>query len=83
MRHDFDEAPSTARPEAKHREDSFVLTCAACGCRLTARESIAAGGRYGPDAAWRHFEGNAPDRDAMGHRVACADLPHRMPAASA
>jgi hypothetical protein len=80
MRHDFDQAPDALRPTAYRREDSAVLTCAACGCRLTARESVADGGGYGPDAAWRHFEGNSWDRDARGHLVACADLPHRMSA---
>jgi hypothetical protein len=70
----------TAGPTAFHREGSVVLTCEACGCRLTARESRAAGGGYGPDAAWRHFEGSSWDSDARGHRVACFDLPHRMPA---
>jgi hypothetical protein len=66
------------RPTAHHRAGSAVLTCATCGCRLTARESRADGGGYGPDAAWRHFEGNSWDSDARGHRVACADLPHRI-----
>ncbi|MGD0247509.1 MAG: hypothetical protein ABSB75_00495 [Candidatus Limnocylindrales bacterium] len=64
------------RPGARHRKGSMVLMCATCGCRLTARESRAAGGGYGPDAAWRHFEGNSWDRDARGHLVVCADMPH-------
>jgi hypothetical protein len=65
------------RPRALHREGSLVLTCAACGCRLTARESLRDGGEYGPDAAWRHFEG-LPGRDGRGHRVPCVDLPHEI-----
>ena len=77
MIHDPFAEPSS-EPIALHRPDSLVLTCAACGCRLTARESVADGGGYGPDVAWRHFEGNAPDRDALGHRVRCSDLPHRI-----
>jgi hypothetical protein len=64
-------------PVAIHREDSFVLTCALCGCRLTPRESLADGGEYGPDAAWRHFWGG-PGKDARGCRVECMDLPHRI-----
>jgi hypothetical protein len=65
-------------PRARHHPGSLVLTCATCGCRLTARESVADGGRQGPDAAWRHYEGNAWDRDARGHRLECADVPHRI-----
>ena len=68
------------RPAARHREGSEVLTCEACGCRLTARESRADGGGIGPDAAWRHFEGNSWDRDGRGHVVPCMDLPHRVSA---
>jgi hypothetical protein len=65
------------RPRALHRKGSLVLTCAACGCRLTARESLCDGGEYGPDAAWRHFWG-LPGRDARGCRVPCVDLPHEI-----
>jgi hypothetical protein len=79
MSHEFDGAPDAVRPTAYRREDSAVLTCATCGCRLTPRETVAAGGGIGPDAAWRHFEGNSPERDARGHLVDCVDLPHRMP----
>jgi hypothetical protein len=75
--HEF-EPTEEACPQAYRREDSSVLTCSACGCRLTARESRAAGGGYGPDAAWRHFEGSSWDHDARGCRVDCADLPHRI-----
>ena len=69
------------RPRAHRRVESTVLVCSACGCRLTARESRPAGGGYGPDAAWRHFEGNSWDRDARGHLIECADVPHRIVAA--
>jgi hypothetical protein len=43
------------------------VTCAACGCRLTA-------GRDGREA-WFHFHGIG-DRDARGCRVPCAELAH-------
>ena len=64
-------------PLAIHEEGSLVLTCARCGCRLTARESLPDGGGYGPDAAWRHFHG-AFGRDARGCLVNCLDAPHRI-----
>lgn len=67
-------------PIAFRREGSSVLTCASCGCRLTARQSFTDGGGYGPDAAWRHFEGAHWDRDGRGHLVACLDMPHRIAA---
>jgi hypothetical protein len=77
LHHDeFESAAKLDRPTARVRPGSSVLTCVACGCRLTARESRAAGAGLGPDAAWRHFEGNSWDRDARGHLVECADLPH-------
>jgi hypothetical protein len=75
--HEFEPVGESPLPRAMRREDSFVLTCAACGCRLTARESIADGGLLGPDAAWRHFLGMS-GHDARGCRVACVDLPHRI-----
>ena len=62
---------------AEREPDGAVLTCSACGCRLTARERSFG---IGPDAAWRHFPGD-PDRDARGCRVACVDEPHRMASA--
>ena len=71
------ESVDIEEPVAIHREDSLILTCALCGCRLSARESLADGGEYGPDAAWRHFPGD-PGRDARGCRVDCIDLPHRI-----
>ena len=61
---------------AVSREEGAVLTCSACGCRLTARESLVEGGGYGPDAAWRHFPGIG-ERDARGCLVDCMDRPHR------
>lgn len=69
---------NTESPRAIHREDSSVLTCATCGCRLTPRESVGDGGLYGPDAAWRHFPGFGSSTDARGCRVACMDRPHRL-----
>jgi hypothetical protein len=76
--YEFEPTEKSAGPRAYHREDSAVLTCAACGCRLIARESRADGGGYGPDAAWRHFVGRSPDRDARGCLVECVDLAHRI-----
>jgi hypothetical protein len=64
-------------PLAIRNDDSSVLTCATCGCRLTARVSVADGGRHGADAAWRHFPGIG-QRDARGCLVECMDEPHRM-----
>jgi hypothetical protein len=75
--HEHEPVEEESRPRAIRREGSVVLTCAACGCRLTPRESLADGGGHGPDAAWRHFWG-APGRDARGCRLACIDLPHRI-----
>ena len=59
---------------AEREPDAGVLTCSACGCRLTARERTAG---IGPDAAWRHFAGGT-GRDARGCRVDCVDEPHTM-----
>lgn len=75
--HEYEPVGERSTPRAIHREDSNVLTCAACGCRLTPRESLADGGEYGPDAAWRHFWG-LPGRDGRGCRVTCVDAPHRI-----
>ena len=75
--HEFEPVGESDRPRALRREDSLVLTCAACGCRLTARESRVDGGGYGPDAAWRHFCG-VSGHDARGCRVGCVDRPHRI-----
>jgi hypothetical protein len=74
--YEFEAVGEMPAPRALRREDSFVLTCAACGCRLTARESLRDGGLVGPDAAWRHYWGMS-DHDARGCRVACLDQPHR------
>jgi hypothetical protein len=76
--HEYEPIGGDSKPLALHREGSTVLTCAACGCRLIARESLADGGGYGPDAAWRHFDGNRWDTDARGCRVECMDRPHRI-----
>ena len=75
--YEFEPVGETPYPRALHRDESFVLTCAACGCRLTPRESLADGGLLGPDAAWRHFWG-LPGRDARGCRRDCIDMPHRI-----
>jgi hypothetical protein len=61
-------------PLAAREADGSTLTCAECGCRLTARERFAG---MGPDAAWRHFAG-ASGHDARGCRVDCVDEPHLM-----
>ena len=76
--HEYEPTGEVSKPRAVHREDSAVLTCAGCGCRLIARESLADGGLYGPDAAWRHYDGNTWETDARGCRVECMDRPHRM-----
>ena len=76
--HEYEPIGEDSRPRAMHREGSFVLTCAACGCRLLARESLADGGLHGPDAAWRHYHGNTANTDARGCRVGCVDAPHRI-----
>ncbi len=76
--HEYEPFGEKSIPRAIHREGSIVLACAACGCRLTARESLPDGGLMGPDAAWRHFPGNRHDLDARGCRIECADLPHRI-----
>jgi hypothetical protein len=74
--YEFEPVGGTPTPRATRRDDSAVLTCAACGCRLTARESLRDSGAYGPDAAWRHFPG-ATGRDARGCRLDCVDSAHR------
>jgi hypothetical protein len=74
--HEF-EPVGEYRPHAVRRDESVVLTCARCGCRLTARESLPDGGLYGPDAAWRHYPGVSAGTDARGCRVECVDEPHR------
>jgi hypothetical protein len=76
--HEYEPTEEQSKPRAVHREGSSVLTCAACGCRLIARESLPDGGCYGPDAAWRHYHGNTWDTDARGCRVKCVDRPHRI-----
>jgi hypothetical protein len=75
--HEFEPIGGVPGPRAMRREDSVVLTCVACGCRLTARESLRDSGAYGPDAAWRHFPG-MDGRDARGCRVDCVDSAHRI-----
>jgi hypothetical protein len=77
MQFKYERTEEEIQPLAHHRKGSAVLTCAVCGCRLTARQSLADGGEQGPDAAWRHYWG-LPGRDARGCRVACVDLPHRI-----
>ena len=76
-RYEFEPVEESAAPRALRRDESVVLTCEACGCRLTARESLRDGGLLGPDAAWRHFWG-MPGHDARGCRGDCLDLPHRI-----
>ena len=69
--------PATGPALAEREPDAGVLTCATCGCRLTARERTFG---MGPDAAWRHFSGST-GRDARGCLVECVDEPHRMASA--
>jgi hypothetical protein len=45
------------------------VTCAACGCRLDARDA---------EGTWVHFEGARAGTDARGCRVSCVNLPHRL-----
>ena len=71
------ERTSAAPALAERQPDASVLTCAACGCRLTVRDRTYG---VGPDAAWRHFPG-AWGHDARGCLVACVDEPHRMASA--
>jgi hypothetical protein len=74
---EYESTADTSKPVAVHVEGTDVLTCAKCGCRLTARESLPDGGGYGPDAAWRHHWG-MPGRDGRGCSVQCVDMPHRI-----
>ena len=73
--HEYERVEDGAPPRAISREEGAALTCSACGCRLTARESLRDSGIYGADAAWRHFPGMG-DRDARGCLVECMDLAH-------
>jgi hypothetical protein len=75
--YEFERSRAITGPRATRQGDSTVLTCATCGCRLTARQSLDDGAGYGPDAAWRHFWGEG-DRDARGCLVDCMDRPHRI-----
>ncbi len=74
----FQERPAGIPALAVRHTDGTVLTCAACGCRLTPRDGARADG---PDAAWRHFPGS-PGHDARGCQVDCVDEPHRMSSTS-
>ncbi len=68
----FHETVGSRPAFAVRAAESTVLTCSACGCRLTARAGDATADS---DKAWRHFPGR-PGHDARGCRVACADLAH-------
>jgi hypothetical protein len=70
----YRERSSGAPALAERQPEASVLTCSACGCRLTARDRAYG---VGPDAAWRHFPG-AWGHDARGCRVDCVDEPHMM-----
>ncbi len=74
--HEFEPLGELPYPRAQRRDDSLVLTCAACGCRLVARPRGATRAAPG-DAAWRHYVG-PPGRDARGCTVDCVDKAHRM-----
>ena len=76
--HEYEPFGPARGARAIHLAGTVVLACEACGCRLTARESLNAGASIGPDAAWRHYPGLNEDSDARGCRVSCADRPHRI-----
>ena len=46
-----------------------VVTCQECGCRLRADPADASGAR------WLHYQPFG-GRDAIGHKIACADAVH-------
>ena len=56
--------PELRGPAAVREGRSAPVTCAACGCRLTASGD-----------AWFHFNPLA-GRDARGCRIGCADAAH-------
>ncbi len=69
----FSSHPHAARQEPRARRlESGTVVCAACGCRLTTRESI-----FGGDASWWHFSGRS-GRDARGCTVACVEVAHSL-----
>jgi hypothetical protein len=53
-----------------------TVTCDACGCRLTTRESADDAG-VTDSRSWFHFGGSA-GRDARGCAVACVDAAHHI-----
>lgn len=67
-----------ARQQDAHarRLDSGTVVCAACGCRLTARESVGESG-FGNGRAWWHFAGRS-GRDARGCTVGCVEMAHSL-----
>ena len=58
-------------PRAR-RLASGTVVCAACGCRLTMRDTI-----LGGDGSWWHFAGRS-GRDARGCTVDCVEAAHRL-----
>lgn len=53
-----------------------TVVCAACGCRLTIRESADDAGFDGARSLY-HYTG-AAGRDARGCTVTCVDAPHQV-----
>lgn len=65
--------PHAARPGSHARRlASGTVVCAACGCRLTTRDSI-----LGADGSWWHFAGRS-GRDARGCTVDCVEAAHHL-----
>ncbi len=59
--------PEELRTSSAVRDGQLVpVTCATCGCRLTAESG---------DGSWHHY-GSLGGRDARGHRTACVELAH-------
>ncbi len=58
------------------RVSSQTVTCDACGCRLTTRETADDAGFTGA-RRWYHFAGSV-GRDARGCAVACVDAAHEV-----
>lgn len=63
-------------PASATRAGADTVVCAACGCRLTTRESADDAGFTGA-RTWYHFAG-APGRDARGCSVSCAEAAHTI-----
>jgi hypothetical protein len=65
--------PHVTRQDPRARRlASGTVVCAACGCRLTTRDTIPGG-----DGSWWHFAGRS-GRDARGCTVDCVEAAHRL-----